>query len=168
MTEERVVLVTAGSRGIRDSQAYLRKAGTPRQVSDLQRHRFVLFGPLERQPLRLQGPQGEETVTVQGPLIVHDLSFAADVIASGVGVGLISYSLYLVHPFTYYCTRLLFLKLGWFTDDVAVSMTLFATVVLVSSLLVTHVVHIALERWPYQRIFHQRVYRTKPAGGSDR
>jgi peptidoglycan/LPS O-acetylase OafA/YrhL len=83
-------------------------------------------------------------------------------------LGTVSYSLYLVHPFTYYCTRLLFLKLGWFTDDVAVSMTLFATVVLVSSLLVTHVVHIALERWPYQRIFHQRVYRTKPAGGSDR
>ncbi len=73
------------------SAAYLRRAGTPRRVSDLARHRFVLFGaPQDRGQLRLHGPQGEESVKVQGPLIVHDLSFAADAIAAGVGIGLIT------------------------------------------------------------------------------
>jgi DNA-binding transcriptional LysR family regulator len=72
------------------SPAYLRKAGKPRRVSDLGRHRFVLFGePSQRGQLRLTGPDGEETVKVNGPLIAHDMSFAADAIASGIGIGLI-------------------------------------------------------------------------------
>jgi DNA-binding transcriptional LysR family regulator len=73
------------------SPAYLRKAGTPRRVSELARHRFVLFGePNTREHLRLTGPDGEETVRVQGPLVVHDMAFAADVIAAGIGIGLVS------------------------------------------------------------------------------
>jgi DNA-binding transcriptional LysR family regulator len=76
--------------GLFASRAYLRKAGTPRRVSDLARHRFVLFGePHQRESLRLTGPRGEETVKVQGPLVVHEMSFAADAIAAGVGVGLV-------------------------------------------------------------------------------
>jgi DNA-binding transcriptional LysR family regulator len=76
--------------GLFASRAYLREAGTPRRVSDLARHRFVLFGePHERQHLQLTGPDGEESVTVQGPLVIHDLSFAVDVIAAGVGIGLV-------------------------------------------------------------------------------
>ena len=76
--------------GLFSSRAYLRKAGTPRRVSDLARHRFVLFGePHQREHLRLTGPQGEETVKVQGPLVVHEMSFAADAIAAGVGIGLV-------------------------------------------------------------------------------
>ena len=76
--------------GLFASRAYLRKAGTPRRVSDLARHRFVLFGePHQREHLRLTGPQGEETVKVQGPLVVHEMSFAADAIAAGVGIGLV-------------------------------------------------------------------------------
>ena len=76
--------------GLFASRAYLRKAGKPQRVSDLSRHRFVLFGqPHEREHLRLTGPQGEETVKVQGPLVVHEMSFAADAIAAGVGIGLV-------------------------------------------------------------------------------
>lgn len=76
--------------GLFASRAYLRKAGTPRRVSDLSRHRFVLFGePHQREHLRLTGPQGDETVKVQGPLVVHEMSFAADAIAAGIGIGLV-------------------------------------------------------------------------------
>jgi DNA-binding transcriptional LysR family regulator len=68
--------------GLFASRAYLRKAGKPQRVSDLARHRFVLFGePHEREHLRLIGPKGDETVRVQGPLVVHEMSFAADAIA---------------------------------------------------------------------------------------
>ena len=77
-------------RGLFASPAYLRKAGKPRRVSDLARHRFVLFGePNERASVRLTGPKGDETVKVQGPLVIHEMSFAADAIAAGVGIGLV-------------------------------------------------------------------------------
>jgi len=76
--------------GLFASRAYLRKAGRPRRVADLAKHRFVLFGePPEREHLRLTGPNGEETVKVSGPLVVHDMPFAADVISTGLGIGLI-------------------------------------------------------------------------------
>jgi DNA-binding transcriptional LysR family regulator len=77
------------------SPAYLRKHGKPRRVSDLVRHRFVLFGPPhERGQLRLTGPDGEETVKINGPLILDDMSFAADAIAAGVGIGLLPEAYY--------------------------------------------------------------------------
>jgi DNA-binding transcriptional LysR family regulator len=76
--------------GLFASRAYLRKAGRPRRVADLAKHRFVLFGePHEREHLRLTGPEGEEAVEVSGPLVVHEMSFAADAISTGVGIGLI-------------------------------------------------------------------------------
>jgi DNA-binding transcriptional LysR family regulator len=76
--------------GLFASRAYLRKAGTPRRVSDLARHRFVLLGALPgRESLHLTGPGGQETVKVQGPLVVHELPFAADAIAAGVGIGVV-------------------------------------------------------------------------------
>jgi len=76
--------------GLFASPAYLRKAGRPKSVADLAKHRFVLFGPPhEREQLRLTGPDGEESVKVQGPLVVHDMSFAVDAISTGLGIGLV-------------------------------------------------------------------------------
>jgi len=76
--------------GLFSSRAYLRKAGTPRRFSDLASHRFVLMGEAnQRNELRLTGPAGEETLRIDGPLVVHDMAFAADAIAAGVGIGLI-------------------------------------------------------------------------------
>ncbi|HTB56597.1 MAG TPA: LysR family transcriptional regulator [Polyangia bacterium] len=76
--------------GLFASPAYLRKAGRPKNVADLAKHRFVLFGePHERERLRLTGPDGEESVKVQGPLVVHDMAFAVDAIATGIGIGLV-------------------------------------------------------------------------------
>jgi DNA-binding transcriptional LysR family regulator len=76
--------------GLFASRAYLRQAGHPRRVADLAEHRFVLFGePHERDQLRLTGPTGQQVVTIQGPLVAHDMSFAADAIAAGIGIGLV-------------------------------------------------------------------------------
>lgn len=75
--------------------------------------------------------------------------------------GTVSYSLYLVHPYTYYLCRLAFVKLGLFTSDVILSMTLFFVVTVPITLVVTHLVHITLERWPYAWFFRQGIYRAK-------
>jgi DNA-binding transcriptional LysR family regulator len=80
--------------GLFASRGYLRKAGTPRRLAELARHRFVLFGePHDREHLRLTGPQGEvaleEAVKIEGPLVVHEMAFAADAVAAGVGIGLL-------------------------------------------------------------------------------
>jgi DNA-binding transcriptional LysR family regulator len=76
--------------GLFASRAYLRKAGLPQRIADLTRHRFVLFGaPHERENLRLTGPDGEVTVKVSGPIVVHEAGFAADMISTGLGIGLL-------------------------------------------------------------------------------
>ena len=76
--------------GLFASRGYLRAAGRPTRVSELASHRFVLFGePGQREHLRLTGPDGEETVRVDGPLIVHGMSLGVDAIAAGIGIGLV-------------------------------------------------------------------------------
>ena len=76
--------------GLFASRAYLRRAGTPRRVSDLAGHRFVLLDALpQRQQLRLSGPGGDETVHIDGPLIAHDMAFAVDAAAAGIGISLV-------------------------------------------------------------------------------
>jgi peptidoglycan/LPS O-acetylase OafA/YrhL len=77
--------------------------------------------------------------------------------------GDVSYSLYLVHPFVYFVLRALFVRYGWFTDNIAASILLFGVAVFAVSFLLTHYVHRALERWPYRRIFHQKVYHAQNA-----
>ncbi len=80
-------------------------------------------------------------------------------------LGTISYSLYLVHPYTYYLTRWLFAKLGWFTDNVTLSIVIFTGVVVMLTMPLTHLVHVTLELWPYQRFFRQGIYRAKVSHG---
>ena len=75
--------------------------------------------------------------------------------------GTVSYSLYLVHPYTYYLCRLLFVKLGLFTNDVVFSMALFFAVATAITLVATHLAHITLERWPYAWFFRQGIYRER-------
>ncbi|WP_419815386.1 acyltransferase family protein [Glacieibacterium sp.] len=74
-------------------------------------------------------------------------------------VGTISYSLYLVHPYIYFGVRTAFSHLKWFGPDIARSMTLFGAVVVVLSFVVSHFVHLTLERAPYAWYFRQRIYR---------
>lgn len=78
-------------------------------------------------------------------------------------LGTVSYSLYLVHPYTYFLARWAFDRLGLFTDSVAPSIALFGSVVIALTLPVTHLIHVTLELGPYQRVFRQGVYREKPS-----
>jgi len=76
--------------GLFASTTYLRKHGRPKSLADLAKHRFILFGPpQDRGQLHLTGPDGEVTVKIQGPLVVYDMSFAADATATGLAIGLI-------------------------------------------------------------------------------
>ena len=76
--------------GLFASRDYLRRAGHPRRITELAKHRFILFGkPYERENLRLTGPDGEVTVKISGPMIVDEVGFAADVISTGLGIGLL-------------------------------------------------------------------------------
>lgn len=76
--------------GLFASRTYLRRAGKPARLADLTKHRFVLAGPPpQRDTLRLDGPNGEETVKVTGSLLVDEIPFARDAVAAGVGIGLI-------------------------------------------------------------------------------
>jgi DNA-binding transcriptional LysR family regulator len=76
--------------GLFASRPYLRAAGRPTRVADLAGHRFVLFGePGQREHLRLTGPDGEDDVKIDGPLVVHGMSVNIDAIAAGVGIGLV-------------------------------------------------------------------------------
>ncbi len=74
-------------------------------------------------------------------------------------LGTVSYSLYLVHPYTYFTARNLFHHFGWFDFGWQLSMPLFFLVTVPITLIVTHAAHHALERYPYQWFFHQRIYR---------
>jgi peptidoglycan/LPS O-acetylase OafA/YrhL len=80
-------------------------------------------------------------------------------------LGTVSYSLYLVHPYTYFICRHLFDYLGLFTSNIVTSMSLFYAAVVPTSLLAAHVVYTFLERWPYQWFFKQRIYRTRSSTG---
>lgn len=75
-----------------------------------------------------------------------------------VYAGTISYSLYLVHPYIYLPLRMLFVRYGLFTEQAGLSVLLFAVPVIAGSFLVSHVVHISLEQWPYRRFFRQKLY----------
>lgn len=73
-------------------------------------------------------------------------------------LGVVSYSLYLAHPYTYFVAREAFERAGLFTADTVGSMTLFFAVVTAVTLPVTHAVYLVLERWPYEACFRRGVY----------
>ncbi|HEX8419239.1 MAG TPA: acyltransferase [Sphingomonas sp.] len=77
--------------------------------------------------------------------------------------GTVSYSLYLVHPYVYYLVRSAFSRAGWFTADVTTSIGLFALAVVALTIPATHLIHVSLELWPYQRFFRQKIYRKESA-----
>jgi peptidoglycan/LPS O-acetylase OafA/YrhL len=78
--------------------------------------------------------------------------------------GTVSYSLYLVHPYTYFVIRAVFSRAHLFTDNVVVSMTAFVFVVSALTWVLTHLANRSLELWPYEKVYHQKIYR--PAGQS--
>jgi DNA-binding transcriptional LysR family regulator len=67
---------------------YLARRGTPRRVSDLAGHDAVILGPGPRLRLRLQGPRGVQSVEMNGPIVVNELSFAVEAAIAGMGITL--------------------------------------------------------------------------------
>lgn len=98
---------------------------------------------------------------------VHDGSFTSRLLSNrfAMYVGTVSYSLYLVHPYAYYVTRLVFSKAGLFTSNIPLSLATFAAAVVLSSFALTHIIHITLERRPYELFFRQKIYHRTRSGG---
>lgn len=92
-------------------------------------------------------------------------SLTAKMLGSGPALylGTVSYSLYLVHPYTYYATREIFDRSGLFTDNHVTSMALFYLATTPLTLLATHIVHKTIEMKPYQWVFRQGIYRERGA-----
>jgi DNA-binding transcriptional LysR family regulator len=82
--------IGADSLGVFASPAYLRRKGRPKTLSELSEHDCVLFkGRHAKSDWRLTGPDGQETVTVRGPLNVDEMSFAVQAVSLGLGIGLL-------------------------------------------------------------------------------
>ncbi len=78
------------SLGLYASPAYIRRRGRPKSFVDLANHDCVLFhGKLGKAEWRLTGPDGEERVTVRGPVSVDEMSFAQQAVTAGLGIGLL-------------------------------------------------------------------------------
>ncbi|TJV39075.1 MAG: acyltransferase [Mesorhizobium sp.] len=74
--------------------------------------------------------------------------------------GAVSYSLYLVHPYTYFLTRSLFSHAHLFTANVVVSMGAFIVAASAITWILTHLANRSLELWPYELVYHQKIYRS--------
>jgi DNA-binding transcriptional LysR family regulator len=72
------------------SPSYLRRRGTPKTLRELSEHDCVLYRPEGGRNLwRLDGPKGEVSVEVTGPIGADDLAFAARAAMAGAGICLL-------------------------------------------------------------------------------
>jgi DNA-binding transcriptional LysR family regulator len=76
--------------GIFAAPAYLDRRGRPRALAELARHDCLVFGGRGgKLTWRLQGPRGEETVSVSGPVVCGDMLFLHECALRGMGVTLL-------------------------------------------------------------------------------
>src|SRR6266550_2201038 len=72
------------------SPSYLRRRGTPKTVRDLASHDCLLYRPEAGKSLwRLNGPNGDDSVEVTGPLAADDLSFLERAAVAGAGIAML-------------------------------------------------------------------------------
>jgi DNA-binding transcriptional LysR family regulator len=82
--------IGAPALGLFASKAYLARRGAPRSVADLAHHECLLFrGRGDRATWRFEGPDGERTVEVRGALAVDEMTASRELIAQGVGIGVL-------------------------------------------------------------------------------
>ena len=82
--------IGSDSLGIFASASYLKANGRPKSFAELAAHPCVLFrGKNGKAEWRLVGPDGEEGVTVHGPISVDEMGFAQEAVAFGMGIGLL-------------------------------------------------------------------------------
>jgi DNA-binding transcriptional LysR family regulator len=67
--------------------SYLQSAGTPKTLSDLKRHHFVLYRSRGgKGTLHLTGPKGDESIEVTGNLSADDMAFLLHACVAGAGI----------------------------------------------------------------------------------
>lgn len=71
------------------SEAYLERRGTPKTLEELTEHECVLYRDRNRSKWTLEGPNGVESVVVQGSITSDDVTFLAGAMVAGAGIGLI-------------------------------------------------------------------------------
>jgi len=72
------------------SPEYLARRGRPKKLADLARHDCVLFrGNGMRSRWTLDGPRGEESVEVQGPISADEMQFVVNATDLGAGVAML-------------------------------------------------------------------------------
>ena len=82
--------IGADSLGIYAAPDYLRQRGKPKTLAELAQHDCVLFrGVNGKAEWRVSGPNGEESVTVRGPVNVDEMSFVQNAVAAGLGIALL-------------------------------------------------------------------------------
>ena len=80
--------VGAMNSGLFAAKTYLKKRGRPKRLAELATHDCVLFrGRGGRSTWTLEGPRGEQTVEVGGPISLDDFSFMLRILGTGVGIG---------------------------------------------------------------------------------
>ncbi|HEY4103651.1 MAG TPA: LysR family transcriptional regulator [Polyangiaceae bacterium] len=92
LTDSTLVVRKIGSDtlGLFAAPNYLKQNGKPKSIAELAQHRCVLFrGKNAKADWRLRGPNGEESVTVRGPISVDEMAFAEQAVAKGMGIGLL-------------------------------------------------------------------------------
>jgi len=82
--------IAATDLGIFAAPAYLQRRGRPRAFADLARHDCLTYGGRRGKiPWRLTGPDGDETVSVSGPVVCDDMLFLREMVLSGTGLALL-------------------------------------------------------------------------------
>jgi peptidoglycan/LPS O-acetylase OafA/YrhL len=74
-------------------------------------------------------------------------------------LGTVSYSLYLMHPYTYLAIRVGMDRVGLFAQPMAVALAIFYVANVAAAVAVAFVAHRLIEDWPYQRLFGRAIYR---------
>jgi DNA-binding transcriptional LysR family regulator len=82
--------IVSSDLGIFAAPAYLERRGRPRALADLAHHDCLTFGGRGgKVPWRLEGPRGDETVMVSGPIVCADMLFLRECALRGMGVALL-------------------------------------------------------------------------------
>jgi DNA-binding transcriptional LysR family regulator len=92
LEDSSMIVRTIGSidRGLFASTAYLERRGMPQRLADLALHDVIAFrGDGHGERLRLQGPNGIESIVVHGRVETDAFSFVFESVRLGVGIGLL-------------------------------------------------------------------------------
>jgi DNA-binding transcriptional LysR family regulator len=92
LTDSTLVARKIGSDtlGLFAAPSYLKQRGRPKTFAEVAAHDCVLFrGKNGKAEWQLDGPDGEESVTVRGPLSADEMAFIQQAVAQGMGIGLL-------------------------------------------------------------------------------